>query len=210
MNENEYLKCSCKECGNHIEFPPAARGTTVACPHCGEWTELVADEPAVEETTKSKLPLLLAAVGVVAVAGAVGAFLFLRGHAKEVSATPAPVPAKVMAPPTNLPHTNVAPAKPVIVEKKEKSLDDLKPGTVNLEKAKVGNLVYAVGTITNVSEYQRFGVKVELDLFNKKGAKIGSTTDYKDVIEPNREWQFHAMVLDPKTTSAKVSSIKEE
>jgi len=210
MNEDEYLKCSCKECGNHIEFPPSAAGTTVACPHCGEWTELNSDKAAVEEPPTSKLPILLALIGCVVVVGAVGAVLLFRAHSKNAVETPAPVPAKVVAAPTNLPPTNTVPAKPAVVEKKQKSLDDLKPSAVQLEKAKVGNLVYAVGIITNASEYQRFGVKVELDLFNKNGKKIGSTTDYKDIIEPNREWPFHAMVLDPKTTSAKVSSVKEE
>jgi hypothetical protein len=210
MNEDEYLKCSCKECGNHIEFPPASAGTVVECPHCKQWTELNPDKPAVEEAPKSKLPLLLAVIGCVAVGGVVGAVFFLRAHSKNLVETPAPSPAKVVAASTNLPRTNVVPAKPVVVEKKEKSLDDLKPGAVHLEKAKVGNLVYAVGTVTNASEYQRFGVKVELDLFNQNGKKIGATTDYKDIIEPNREWQFHAMVLDSKTTAAKVASVKEE
>jgi hypothetical protein len=210
MNEDEYLKGTCKECGNHIEFPPSAAGTTVACPHCGEWTELNADNAAVEEQPTSKFPILLALIGCVVVVGAVGAFLFLRAHSKNLAEAPIPAPTKVVATPTNLPPTNAALAKPVVVEKKQKSLDDLKPSVVQLEKAKVGNLVYAVGTITNASEYQRFGVKVELELFNKNGKKIGSTTDYKDIIEPNREWPFHAMVLDPKTTSAKVSSVKEE
>ena len=210
MNEDKYLKCSCKECGNNIEFPPASAGTVVSCPHCGQWTELIAKQSAAEEAPKSKLPLLLAVVGCVVAAVAVGAFIFLRAHSKEVVVTPAPAPAKVAAAPTNLPPTNTAPAKPVIIEKKEKSLDDLKPSSVHLEKAKVGNLVYAVGAVTNASEYQRFGVKVELELYNQGGKKIGTTTDYKDIIEPNREWQFHAMVLDSKTTSAKVSSVKEE
>ncbi len=95
-------------------------------------------------------------------------------------------------------------------EKKQKSLDDLKVSAVQLEKAKVGNLVYAIGTVTNASEFQRFGVKIEVILYNGNGKKLGVTTDYKDIIEPNREWQFRAMVLDAKTISAKVSAITEE
>jgi len=98
----------------------------------------------------------------------------------------------------------------VIAEKPQKSPDDLKVGPVQLEKAKVGSLVYAIGTVTNASEFQRFGVQIELDLFAKNGKKLGVTKDYKDVIEPNREWQFHALIPDPRTSSAKVSSLKED
>ena len=33
-------KCSCQSCGEHLEYPPDFEGTTVACPHCGQGTEL--------------------------------------------------------------------------------------------------------------------------------------------------------------------------
>ncbi len=33
-------KCSCQSCGEHLEYPPDYEGTTVACPHCGQGTEL--------------------------------------------------------------------------------------------------------------------------------------------------------------------------
>jgi hypothetical protein len=210
MSEDKYLKGSCKECGNHIEFPPSAAGTVVACPHCGQRTELNAEQPRDEAPPKGKAPLLLAVVACVALAGAAASFLFLWPRSHEIAVVPPPAPAKVVAPPTNSPPTNAAPAKPTAPEKKEKSLDDLKPSAVQLEKAKIGSLVYAVGTISNASEFQRFGVKVELDLFNKAGKKLGTATDYKDIIEPHHEWQFHGMVLDSKTTSAKVSSVKED
>jgi hypothetical protein len=214
MSDENYLKCSCKECGNNIEFPPAAAGQVVECPHCKEWTELkVEDEEAVDGEDapgKSKLSMLAAvAVGMVIVA-AIAAVIFFRARSKTAVEQPAPPLVKVTAAPTNLPPTNAAPAKPVVVEKKPKSLDDLKVSAVQLEKAKVGSLVYAIGTVTNASEYQRFGVKVELNLFNSNGKKLGVTKDYKDIIEPHREWQFHAMVLDAKTTAAAVSSITEE
>lgn len=210
MNDDEYLKCSCKECGNHIAFPPAAAGTVVTCPHCGQWTELTASRPAAEAPPKSKSPLLLAVVACIALAAAAGSFFFLRTRSHEVAVAPPPASPKAVVTATNLPLPVVAQPKPAVAEKKEKSPDDLKPGPVQLEKAKVGSLVYAVGTITNASEFQRFGIKVELDLFNKNGKKIGTATDYKDIIEPHHEWQFHGMVLDSKATSAKVSSVKED
>ena len=33
--------------------------------------------------------------------------------------------------------------------------------------------------------------------------------DYLDILEPRHEWKFRALVLDPKTTAARVSAIKE-
>lgn len=40
--EAEFLKCPCRWCGGHIEFPLEARGDSVTCPHCGELTVLAA------------------------------------------------------------------------------------------------------------------------------------------------------------------------
>jgi hypothetical protein len=71
------------------------------------------------------------------------------------------------------------------------------------------SLVYAVGTLTNPSDKQRFGVRVELDLFDAADKKIGTATDYAQVIEPNAQWHFKALVI-AKTASAKLSAIKED
>src|ERR1051326_8514857 len=45
MNEELLAKCSCTGCGNHLEFPIDAAGAFVACPHCGEQTQLTLDAP---------------------------------------------------------------------------------------------------------------------------------------------------------------------
>ncbi|HTA31233.1 MAG TPA: FxLYD domain-containing protein [Candidatus Cybelea sp.] len=203
------MKCSCKECGNHIEFPVTSAGTVVTCPHCGQWTELKPDElpQATPANRNGLLPAIL--LGCIGVAMAIGAFWFVRNRIHVVPQTPI-TPIKVAAAPTNPPPTNPAPIKPAPGEKRQKSLEDLKIGPVQLEKAKVGSLVYAVGVVTNASEFQRFGVQIKLDLFGKNGKNLGTATDYKDIIEPNHEWQFHALILDPRTTSAKVSSLTEQ
>jgi hypothetical protein len=213
MSNTNDLKCSCKECGNHIAFPAQSAGTTIACPHCGEWTELIPDELATPPLSKSKAPLL-AMLGILAafvvVAAAAGAFIIVRHYARQAS-PPSP-PAKMAAVPTNVaaPHTNAVSPKPAPPAKHEKSPDDLKVGAIELEKAKVGSLVYAVGTVTNDSEFQRFGVQIELELYGKNGKKLGLARDYKDVIEPHHAWQFHALIPDPRTDSAKFLSLKED
>ncbi len=82
------------------------------------------------------------------------------------------------------------------------------PGEVVLEKSG-SRLLYAVGTIRNESDRQRFAVKVDLDLFDANETKIGSASDYTPIIEPRKEWRFKALVTDPKAVRAEVSGIKE-
>jgi hypothetical protein len=53
-------------------------------------------------------------------------------------------------------------------------------------------LVYAVGTVKNDTARQRFGVKIELDLIDAQDNKIGSASDYIEVLEPGKEWQFNS------------------
>ena len=40
LDDKNFLKCSCKFCGGHIEFPGNTVGETVLCPHCGASTVL--------------------------------------------------------------------------------------------------------------------------------------------------------------------------
>src|SRR5579871_5566168 len=42
MSDSTYLKCSCAQCGGHIEFPSEALGTDANCPHCGNAIRLEA------------------------------------------------------------------------------------------------------------------------------------------------------------------------
>ena len=91
-----------------------------------------------------------------------------------------------------------------------KSTDDFKIGAITLEKAKGSSLIYALGTLRNESEHQRFGVKLEFELMDARGAVIGAAKDYRAVIEPRQEWRFRALVLDAKAVTARVSSIRED
>jgi hypothetical protein len=85
-----------------------------------------------------------------------------------------------------------------------------KVGAINLEKTSGSSLIYALGTVMNPTNRQRFGVKVELDLFDAAGKKVATATDYQQVIEPEGKWQFKALVVDSKAATAKLASIKED
>ena len=220
MGEIVHSKCPCKECGNNIEFPAYAARTTVPCPHCGQWTELLPPEalPEPKRVDVSTIVLICCALLVV-----VGAWWWHGRPAKVTDETaPAPVVkvtappiAKVVVPPppTNPPPPIAVPQAVVTAPVKPtrpKAPDDLKIGPVELEKTPGNSLVYAVGTIKNDSDWQRFGIRIELDLLDKKGDKLGTTQDYKDIIEPRQEWQFHALIPEKRTASAKVTTVKEQ
>jgi len=81
---------------------------------------------------------------------------------------------------------------------------------ISFEKTPGTSLVHAVGTVSNLASRQRFGVKVELDLFDTSGRKIGIATDYQQVIEPRGQWRFNAPVINSKATAAALASIKED
>jgi len=81
---------------------------------------------------------------------------------------------------------------------------------ITLEKTSGSSLVYAVGTLTNPSDRQRFGVRIELDLLDSTGQKVGTTKDYQQVIEPNGQWQFKALVVGSKAATARLASVKED
>ena len=67
-----------------------------------------------------------------------------------------------------------------------------------------------MGTVTNPTEKQRFGVKIELELFDSADKKVGTAKDYQAVMEPKGEWRFKALVVESKAASAKLGSIKED
>lgn len=209
MKDDYYLKCSCMNCGGHIEFPAIGEGKSVNCPHCGRPTRLRLDETKPKTPArKSPRPAVLVIISCLLLAGAAvaGVFFFRQ---KGNQTTPAP-PVKVAAAPANSPPPSATNTGTQAIAKAKKSASDLKVGDVKLEKTKGTSLVYAVGTVKNDSDYQRFGVKIELDLFNQKDKKIGTAQDYIAILEPRREWQFRALIPDSKTVTAKVATLKEE
>lgn len=230
MSDENILKCPCKECGKDIEYPESSGGNTIACPHCSQWTELLSAEEEPEDDPKKSfnlgrlaiylwLLLLLAMVvcGYIyfhrpaisskqtqSEASRTNALLQPANHIQATAMTNAAVPFA----PTN--DTAVGIQTNVVAEKRPKSSTDLKVGAIKLEKTPGSSLVHAIGTIRNDSDYERFGISIALDLIDVKGARIGSTRDYKDLIEPHKSWQFNALVTDKKAVAAVVNSLKEE
>ena len=81
---------------------------------------------------------------------------------------------------------------------------------VTLDQGEGSSIVYAVGTIGNLTHRQRFGVRVELELLDASSNRVGNASDYRATLEPNEEWRFRALVVEKKTASARVVTIKED
>jgi hypothetical protein len=206
-----FAKCACQHCGGRIEFPVHAAGQKICCPHCDKSTFLFLRQTAPVEigggrAARKRIYLVCTmAAGVAALAG-VGTYLYFGCKNSQPPASSAIRPLQV----SNASPVALAPVAPPKPKPPPDPWHGLKPGEVTLEKTGDGRLVYAVGTLTNATMHQRFGVKVELDVLDDERNKIGSATDYADVIEPGKAWKFRAMVTDKTATSAKLANVKEQ
>jgi hypothetical protein len=88
--------------------------------------------------------------------------------------------------------------------------NEFKVGKITLKKAEGSGLIYAEAIVKNDTDRQRFGVKIELDLLDAKDAKIGSASDYLAVLDPHKEWQFHALLTEPNAVKAELAGIGEQ
>ncbi|HTD67298.1 MAG TPA: FxLYD domain-containing protein [Candidatus Limnocylindria bacterium] len=197
MSQNKFLKCACGNCGGKIEYPAEGIGSTIPCPHCSWPTELTLEEPAslvAEKSRTSKWVLAGVLILFLGVLGVVGALLIAPRLLKKARATqsasgalttPVPVPAV-------------------------QTINDFSISKVSIEKAPNSTLVYAAGALKNQTDKQRFGVTVELDLFDARGAKIGTTKDYVPIIEPRAEWKFRALAVQKNVASVRVTNVSEQ
>jgi len=196
----KFLKGECSSCGGHIEFPAEAVGSAADCPHCGKPTELLLAAPPQTSTLPVKTIVYTVVAVLILAGGLVGAMIALK-RAKRLAENKVKT-VEVVQP--------VAPAKPA----NPFAEIGFWASPVTLEKVTGSSLVYAVGTVRSLTNRQRFGVTVELDLLDANDQSLnGETnrpTDYQAVIEPKSEWRYRAPVRDKKATSAKVVVIKEQ
>jgi hypothetical protein len=206
-----FAKCPCQHCGGRIEFPIIGAGQKICCPHCGQPTLLFLSQTAPMEAggggaarKQSYLVFAIAAGAVLAAGG--GAFFYFNSKNPQEAAATAIHPAQT----SNASPVVPAPVPPPKPKPPPDPWHGLKAGQVTLERTGDGRLVYAVGTLTNATERQRFGVKVELEVLDGHRNKIGSATDYAEVIEPGKAWKFRALVTDKGATAAKLNRVKEQ
>ena len=103
----------------------------------------------------------------------------------------------------------VAPAPPPEPKPKAET-NDFAIMPFKLENTPGSSLVYVTGTVRNLSDQQRFGVKLTFSLYDANDNPFGSATDYESVLAPHADWRFKALVMESKTVSARFSSIAED
>jgi hypothetical protein len=205
-----FAKCSCQHCGGHIEFPIDGAGQKIACPHCNWPTLLSVTQHAPVEigggrAARKRIYLGFAiAACVAAAAGGVFFYVNSQNFWKPIASPDLPLQ------PSNATSIASVPVPPPKRKPPPDPWHGLKPGNVTLEKMGDGNLVYAIGMLTNDTTRQRFGVKVEIDVLDAHRNKLGSATDYTEVIEPGKEWKFRALVTAKTATAVKLTSVKEQ
>jgi len=177
----------------------------IDCPHCGKPTELLLAPPPQEAALPRRaIAWTLVAVLILGL-GLAGALLALKRvqrmaeARKEQAAAQRRNPAPPSASPSQVPEPSGVAAKA-----------GFQISAIKLEKAPGTSLVYAVGTLNNPATRQRFGVQIELNLFDASGKKVGAARDYQPLIEPQGQWQFKALVVDSQAATAELASIKEE
>ena len=102
MSRTKYLKCACRHCGGHIEFPVAAAGMAATCPHCTRDTDL----PAAPSGHRALWMVLSVVVAAVFVASAAGVYWWQqsqKARAAKNESTPGTA-SETPQPPARLPH----------------------------------------------------------------------------------------------------------
>jgi len=198
MNQKKNIKGNCQQCGGPFDFPVEGIGQTVDCPHCGRPTELqLATPPATSAVSTRQIVYVIVAI-MILVGGLVGAMVALKRAQRMGSNQTRDVDvAGAMT------TTTTGPADPL-------AQAGFQASAVTIEKTTSGSLLFAKGTLKNISPSKKFGVKIELELRDAQNWKLGTTTDYQPTLEPGAEWKFKAMVMNPKTASAAILSIKED
>ena len=116
---------------------------------------------------------------------------------------------EVSAPPLRSTNNSPAPVSVVNVANETRT-NGFGVSAIKLDKTEGSSLVYATGKIRNLTSNRRFGVKVELSLFDTNNNLVGQAKDYQPLLEPGAEWHFKAMVMESKAASAKLNSILED
>jgi hypothetical protein len=116
--------------------------------------------------------------------------------------------AAVVAQPSN--STPAAPAPPPLDSNDPINKAEFRISEIKLEKKIGSSLIYATGILENISARTRYGVRLQFDVLNADGKKIGAASDYQATIDPNGKWSFKALVVETKAAAVKAVSVSEQ
>src|SRR4051794_23773082 len=174
MSRTKNLKGHCSHCDGLLEFPAESTGMTVDCPLCGQPTELLLARPA-EEPTIPRATIVWTGIAVLVLVGGLIAVIVAQKMTQRLvqqkkAASAGQASGAASAAPAN---PNPPSAQDLAASK------SFRISPIELEKVAGSSLVYAVGTVTNATDRQRFAVRVELDLLDSTGKKVGAASDYQ-------------------------------
>jgi hypothetical protein len=204
MTRTKLLKTPCLQCGGPIEFRAELIGTTIPCPHCALHTELRLGGPAPESPLPRRAILWTGIATLILVLGLLGSLIALKRAqtwaARQKSPAASPHRAADSTSPGDGPSAETGPL----------AKNGFQASEITLEQTVGSSLIYAVGTLTNATRRQRFGVKLELDLLDDAGQKLGTAKDYVANLESGGTWHFRALVVEPNAVSAKIAALAED
>jgi hypothetical protein len=190
MSKNKFLNGQCQHCGGPLRFPAESIGQTTNCPQCSQHTELLLAAPPDEPT----VPMKTIAFTVIAVLVLIGGLIAAMIAVKRLQRTAEQ--RKTAVAPATLPG---APGQA-----------GFQVTAITLEQATNGPAIYAVGSIRNETNRRRLGIKLELELLDAAGNRVGTVTDFHPGLEPRAEWRFKSLVTFPRSASARFVSIKSD
>ncbi len=174
-----YLTGACSHCGGRLEFPVDLVGTMAACPHCHQHTELLLESPSSEETVSRKA-VVWAVVGAMVLILGLGVPLWgLRWASRHRQQLAA----------------QIAPG--------------LECSALIVEKSPDASTVNVSGELGNNSDRKRTGIRMQFNLYDATGRKVGTGAAFQSALDPGARAQFKVSAAMPQATSARVISIRE-
>jgi len=212
------LKCACRHCNGRISFPANAAGSSIACPHCGKETPLIA--PGVSASAAAPTPAPAHAPAPAPAAP-------VRAKAPT---PPVPTEEELSEPPARkgggkkvmiivgvlLALALVAGGAFIVIKKKGGGgnplsmlgpKEDLQVVNFELQKNQGTSLVYVTGKLKNNSDVQHTSVRVDFKLLDASGKQIGNASDYIMILDAQQEWEFKALVVEPEVAKAEVEKV---
>src|SRR5258706_5632585 len=228
MKKSSQLRCTCVHCDQFIEYSPSEIGQIAECTHCqqksllppaptppppplpataasaqgGSPSAAAPRRPAPRPSNRRQNPvgpnstkLLLIVAAAIIVIGAVILLPRLRHRQPD----PLPVVAAESVGP--LPQPKI---------KRPKSLNDLKIGSFSLQTQRDSEVRIVFGDIHNDSETVHRDVKVDLDLHDAQGLKIGSLDAFIKELGPHAIWHVLAKTSEPRAATVRVVGLREQ
>lgn len=185
MSTDSSGKTVCAHCGGHLEYPQAASGMDVECPHCQPTVTLVAHRPSMRRWFWMAVLLII-----LALAGAGGWLVWSHKAVAQGKAHPSVIP---NPPPADLQRMKQLALWDFSVQQKEGS-----------------TITHAMARVVNESDSVRYGVEIRLELLDALGQPLGTCRDYIERLEPNQDTYVRALVIKRNVAKARLLDISEQ